>query len=74
MDGLIHYVCIAQGHQQLGLFDSTSTWAPNVLTFYEGRWSYCPAGERSGHRWNEVSPRPYEELRDEIQKRIESTA
>lgn len=74
MDRFVHYVCVAQGHQQLALFDSMSAWAPNVLTFNQGRWSYCPAGEASGHRWQELQPRPYEEIRGEVEERIRSGA
>jgi hypothetical protein len=74
MDRLIHSICAAQGHQQLALFDSASAWAPNVLTFNEGRWSYCPAGEPTGHEWRETEPRPYEQVRGEVEQRIRSGA
>jgi hypothetical protein len=70
MDRLVHYICTAEGHQQLALFDSASAWAPNVLTFNDGRWSYCPAGERSDHRWQETQPRAYEDVRGEVEQRI----
>ena len=70
MDRLVHRVCVAKGHQQLTLFDSASPWAPNTLTFIEGKWAYCPAGERGAHEWLETEARPYPELRDEVAERI----
>jgi hypothetical protein len=74
MDRLVHRICVAKGHQQLVLFDSAATWAPNTLTFIEGNWAYCPAGERVAHEWLETQPRPYADLRDEVEERIRSTA
>ena len=70
MDRLVHYVCIAKGHQQLALFDSASPWSPNVVTVNEARWSYCPAGVSEGHQWHEIAPSSYDELREEVERRI----
>ena len=74
MDRLVHRVCVASGHQQVPLFDSASSWSPNTLTFIEGEWAYCPAGERSGHNWRVVEARRYADLRDEVEQRIRSGA
>ena len=73
MDRLVHHVCTATGHQQIGLFDSTSPWSPNTLTFFEGSWAYCPAGERDGHEWRSVQAKPYADVREEIEGRIRSS-
>jgi hypothetical protein len=70
MDGLVHYVCIANGHQQLALFDSRSPSSPNVVTLNEARWSYCPAGVSEGHQWQEIAASSYGELREEVERRI----
>ena len=59
-------------HQQLALFDPASPWAPNTLTFVDGQWAYCPAGERNGHEWRETEARPYADVRDEVEERIRS--
>ncbi len=74
MDRLVHRVCVAQEHQQMALFNSDSPWAPNVLTFVDGKWAYCPAGERSPHEWRETEARTYGEVRSEVEERIRSSA
>ena len=74
MDRLVHRICVAQGHQQLALFNSEAPWAPNSLTFVEGKWAYCPAGEPSSNEWRETEPRTYAEVRDEVDARVRSKA
>ena len=74
MDRLVHRICVAQGHQQLALFNSAAPWAPNSLTFVEGKWAYCPAGEPGAHEWRETEPRTYAEVRDEVDARVRTKA
>ncbi|TMC71756.1 MAG: hypothetical protein E6J13_06625 [Chloroflexi bacterium] len=74
MDRLVHRVCVAKDHQQLALFDSASSWAPNSLTFIDGEWAYCPAGKPDRHEWRPVEARRYEEIRDEVEERVRTRA
>ena len=74
MDRLVHRICVAREHQQLALFNSASPWAPNTLTFVEGKWAYCPAGGPGPHEWRETEPRTYADVRDEVGERIRSEA
>ena len=70
MTRLVECVCRAKDHQQLPLLEPNTQWAPNVLTFREHVWAYCPAGKPDGHEWKRVAPRPYQSLRDETEREI----
>jgi hypothetical protein len=63
-------VCDVPEHQQLGLFERDSVWAPNPLTYRDNAWAYCPAGTPDGHQWKTISDAPYEQVRDEVEARI----
>jgi hypothetical protein len=71
---LVRYVCAGTDHQQLALFVSGSDSAPNTLTFREGAWAYCPKGAASGHEWREIADRPFNEVREEIERAIGGSA
>lgn len=70
MNTLVQYVCRAKDHQQLALFEANAAWAPNPMTFYEGRWAYCPAGKSEGHDWQPIEGQKFEELRDRTEAEI----
>ena len=70
MTRLIEHICRAADHQQLPLLEADASWAPNLLTFRDGAWAYCPSGKPDGHDWEHVTARPYEGLRDETEQGI----
>ena len=67
MTRLVRYVCRAEGHQQLSLFQANAGWAPNTLTYRDGAWAYCPAGNPDGHDWETIEDAPIERVREDAQ-------
>jgi hypothetical protein len=68
---LVRYVCRARAHQQLPLFDSSAPWAPNTLTYRDAAWAYCPSGAPDGHDWEQIEDASVEEVREEVEHRLQ---
>ena len=69
MTRLVRFVCRAQDHQQLSLFQTSAEWAPNTLTYRDGAWAYCPSGDPDGHEWETIEDTPIELVRDTADSR-----
>lgn len=54
--GTVGYLCTAPGHQARPAPSGTG------LTANEGKWAFCPAGERGGHQWSAVDGASLDEL------------
>lgn len=63
----IHFVCQAALHRLTSVSSRTGL-AMSPLTIHEGKWSYCAAGELSGHEWRAIAPTPFELLKRRVRE------
>jgi hypothetical protein len=61
MAALIHFRCTAPEHQRPTATDLRSPTSP--VTYYDGRWAYCPLGFHDGHSWTAITPSTLDEVK-----------
>jgi hypothetical protein len=62
MGALIHYRCSATEHQH-STADPRSPTSP--VSFYDGKWAYCPLGFHEGHSWAAIEPVSIDDIRQQ---------